>query len=383
MTPLRATRTTVLDAITSGQAAVRDAISGGAQRGTTPRLTRRGWVLVAVVTGLVVLGWEYSPRQINAVAAPALVALVVGLVSVQRAECSAVEMRSPRPGVPGDERTLSVDLDGRGLATVSIDLPDATPLTDDTASTEAAVRLPERIEWTVSLSERGIYDVSTLTVRLHGPLGLVEQRVEETVEAEIVAYPHRFELTEPAAARGELHSRTDVVTQEFDRIREYRPGDPLRRVDWKSSAKHDDLHVIEFADRAGQQAVVIGGVAVRETDDEMARAVATLAEAALDADLDVGVVVPEGRCDPDSGPDHRRRLLRLLARTGPGTISEEYDIAREDISQQEADIVVDASDPLVRERGADPTVRTPYGSYSLGELRSESDTDGDRPEVPA
>jgi uncharacterized protein (DUF58 family) len=369
MTSLRTASASALDALSAGVAWTRRG-----QGGQNPGLTRRGWGVVVVVTGLVALGWRYSPRQINAVAAPALVALVVGVVSVRRARCPDVEVRSPPPGVPGDERTLSVSLSGRGLATVAVDLPGGMSLADEAADREMAVRLPTTVEWTVSLEQRGIHSVGPLDVTFHGPLGLVEQSVGDTAEVEVVAYPRRFDLTEPAAARGELHSRPDVVTQEFDRIREYRPSDPLRRVDWKSSAKHRDLHVVEFADRAGKEAVVVGGVAIRETDDQMARAVATLAEAALDAGLDVGIVVPAGRCEPDSGADHRERLLRLLARTGPNARTEEFSLSQGDISQQEADIVVDAGDPLIRERGADPRVRTAYGSYSLAELRSTGDS---------
>ena len=368
MTPLRTARRSTLDALSRGLAWTRRERSG-----PTPRLTRRGWGLVLVVTGLVALGWQYSPRQINAVAAPAIVALLVGLVSVRRARCPTVEALSPQPGVPGEERSLSVSLSGRGLATVTIDPPGGVSLADETVDGEVAVRLPATVERTVSLEQRGIHSVGPLDITLHGPLGLVEQSVGDTVAVEIVTYPRRFDLTDPAAARGELHSRPDVVTQEFDRIREYRPGDPLRRVDWKSSAKHRNLHVVEFADRAGKEAVVVGGVAVRETDDQMARAVATLAEAALDAGLDVGIVVPAGRCEPDSGADHRERLLRLLARTGPNARTEELSLSQGDISQQEADIVVDAGDPLIRERGADPRIRTAYGSYSLTELRSTGD----------
>jgi uncharacterized protein (DUF58 family) len=369
MTPVGTARRSARDALSRGLSWTRQG-----RNGPNPRLTRRGWGLVVVVAGLVVLGWQYSPRQINAVAAPALVALLVGLFSVRRARCPTVEVRSPPPGVPGEERTLSLSLEGRGLATVDVDLPEGMSLTDETTDAPVTVRLPATVEWTVSLDQRGIYSVGPLAVTFHGPLGLVEQSAGETSAVEVVAYPRRFDLTEPAAARGELHSRPDVVTQEFDRIREYRPGDPLRRVDWKSSAKHRDLHVVEFADRAGREAVVVGGVAIRGTDDGMARAVATLAEAALDAGLDVGIVVPAGRCEPDSGADHRERLLRLLARTGPNARTEEFSLSGGDISQQEADIVVDAGDPLIRERGADPRVRTAYGSYALGELRSTGDS---------
>ncbi|ERH09443.1 MAG: conserved repeat domain protein [halophilic archaeon J07HX64] len=235
--------------------------------------------------------------------------------------------------------------------------------------------LPETVEWTVSPADRGVYELGPLEMRVHGPLGLVERPVRETASAELVVYPRRYDLTEPAAASGELHTRQQTVTQEFDRVREYNPGDPLRKVDWKSSAKHSDLHVVEFSEHAGQEAVVIVGVAANTAVDRMARTVATLAEAALDAGLDVGVTVPAGHCEPDSGPAHRERLLRLLARTGPSTRASDYTTATTGVTDG-VDIVVDASDEPIRDGPWEPTVRTAHDSYSLGELRAGERTEG-------
>lgn len=340
-----------------------------------PRLTRRGWALAGVVAVLLALGWSSGARQINAVVAPALVALVVGFVSVRRSDCKSVELGSPPPGVPGEQRTFVVELKGTGLATVSLDLAESTPLTGD-RGTDAGVTvtLSETVEWTVSPVERGVYEIGPVEVRIHGPLGLVERPVRETASAELVVYPRRYDLTEPAAASGELHTRQETVTQEFDRVREYAPGDPLRKVDWKSSAKHSDLHVVEFSEHAGEESVVILGVAARTAVDEMARTVATLAEAALDAGLDVGVTVPAGHCEPDSGPAHREQLLRLLANTGPTTRASGYTAAATGVSEG-VDIVVDAGDAPLREGPWEPTVRTAYDSYSLSELRAGEATE--------
>jgi len=361
--------------LNTARATVGDALSGvgdrvGGETATGPRLTRRGWALTGVVAVLLALGWSSGARQINAVVAPALVALLVGFLSVRRSGCVTVELGSPPPGIPGEERTLVVELEGTGLATVALDLPESTPLAGGGGTDAGAtVTLPERVEWTVSPVERGVHEVGPLQVRVHGPLGLVEGPVQERAGVELVVYPHRYDLTAPAAASGELHTRQETVTQEFDRVREYNPGDPLRTVDWKSSAKHGDLHVVEFSEHAGQEAVVIAGVAARATADEMARTVATLAAAALDAGLDVGVTVPAGHCEPDSGPAHREQLLRLLARTGPSTRADGYSTAASGVSDG-VDILVDAGDPLIRDGSREPTVRTAYDSYSLGELRA-------------
>jgi len=342
------------------------------------RLTRRGWVLAGLMVLLVLLGWQYGSRQINTVAVPVLAALVVGVVRVRRASCESVTLSTPPPCVPGEDRTLVVELEGRGLATVTLDVPEGVSLADGATDAETTSTLPTTVEWTIRPLSRGIYELGPLDVRIHGPLGLVERQVTRRPETELVVHPRRIDLTHPTAAKGELHTRPDVVTQEFDHIREYAPGDPLRRIDWKSSAKHDDIHVVEFSERAGEQALVIAGVAARGADDRMTSVVATLAEAALDAGIDVGVVVPDGRCPPDNGPAHRKQLLRLLARTGPSTEAEGYTVT--DSIDEETDIVVDAGDPLIARGSREPTVRTAYDTYSVAELSGGSgggDTDGE------
>ena len=357
------------------QATLGDALSGvgrqvGGETAVRSRLTRRGWALIGVVAVLLSLGWSSGARQINAVVAPALVGLLVGFVAVRRSRCETVTLRSPPPGVPDKERTLVAELEGQGLATVTLDLPESTPLGGGGTDAGATVTLPETVEWTVSPVERGVYEVGPLEAQVHGPLGLVEHPVQEEAGVELVVYPRRYKLTEPTAASGELHTQQETVTQEFDRVREYTPGDPLRTVDWKSSAKHSDLHVVEFSEHAGEEAVVIAGVAARAAADEMARAVATLAEAALDAGLDVGVTVPAGHRDPDSGPAHREHLLRLLARTGPSTRADGYTATGTSVADG-VDIVVDAGDLPLGDSSWEPTVRTAYDSYSLGELRAD------------
>lgn len=361
--------------MTGKTAGVREWLSEVDREGTQLQLTRRGRVLVGVVALLVALGWLYSPRQLNAVTAPAIAALLVGVASVWRADPETVDVNAPRSGVPGETRRLTIDLSGSGLVTVGVDVPEGVSPAVEGVSPggrlERTVTLPARVSVPMELTERGVYELDPVALRIHGPLGLVERRPDSVAGVELVAYPRRFDLTQPAAASGQLHARHDIARQEFDRVREYRPGDPLRRVDWKTSAKRGALHVVEFADRAGQQSVTVAGVAASGNADLMARTVATLAESALDAGLDVGVVVPAGRREPDSGPDHREQLLRLLARTGPSTTAEGYTAVPSDVSEHEGDILVDAGDPRIKRGPRETRVRTAYGTFSLSELRAD------------
>jgi uncharacterized protein (DUF58 family) len=96
---------------------------------------------------------------------------------------------------------------------------------------------------------RGRYRIGPLTVRLADPFGLVElarsftavDRI--TVTPPIVALP-TSRLMGSWAGGGESRARTVSTAGEDDVApREYRHGDDLRRVHWRSTARHGELMV--------------------------------------------------------------------------------------------------------------------------------------------
>jgi hypothetical protein len=96
---------------------------------------------------------------------------------------------------------------------------------------------------------RGRYRVGPLAIRLADPFGLVElprsfttaHRV--TVTPPIVPLPHG-RLMGSWAGGGESRARTVSTAGEDDVApREYRHGDDLRRVHWRSTARHGELMV--------------------------------------------------------------------------------------------------------------------------------------------
>lgn len=323
-----------------------------------PHLTSRGRGAVALVLLSSVLGWRYGPRELNAVASPVAAVVLLGVVGVWRADLRGVELASPDPGTPGDTRKLVAEVDGSGLATLVLRLPDGVRGPGGDARLETTVSLPGTVEWPVDLSERGLYEVGPVRVRLRDPLGLVARTVRAPVTTEVVVHPAREPLDRSAGGLGSLRGLSDPARQEFAFVREYQPGDPVQQVDWKSSAKHDELHVVEFTASDGPGSVTVAGEAADGMADTMARLVATLVDTALEDDLQVGVAVPAGRVPPGSGPTHRRQVLRLLARTGPGETAQPGDTP---------DVVVRAGDPHLREGAGsrETTLRTSAGSHSL------------------
>jgi uncharacterized protein (DUF58 family) len=315
------------------------------------RLTGRGWVALSLVALAVVLAWAFGERSLNAVAAPTLAALGVAVVLVWRSAPPTVEYEVPRPGFPGEERTLRVRVDGSGLATVSCPLP-AGVAADPV---EATVTLPQTFERTVTLERRGVYELGAPDLRQRDPLGLVERRVGADADGTLVVYPRVYALADETLG-GLFADSATAERQEFDRLREYVPGDPLKNVHWKSSAKHDDFLVMEFSPTARTESVTVAARAEAGGADRMAEAAATVVTAALDAGLTVELAVPDGHLPAGEGDTHRENALRLLARTGHGTV----DAAREEA----ADVVVDAGPQSTTV--ALPEGRQPFASLVTG-----------------
>ena len=279
------------------------------------RLTLRGWGVLCVVAMAVGFAALSGARALNAVAAPLVVALAVGAVQLSRAGTPTVTVESPRPGFPGQERTLRLELEGRALATVRVPLPDglAGEAIDET------VDMPCTVERAVTLAKRGVYQFSRVSIRQRGPLGLVARGLETSIPGDVVVYPRRY--TVPGATLAALFSEDAVAErQEFDRLREYVPGDPLRNVHWKSSAKRDEFLVMEFASGETDETVEVAAGSVGDSADEMASAAATIAELALAADRPVALTLPGDELPAGQGSTHRESILRLLAETKGGPL---------------------------------------------------------------
>ncbi|ACV46761.1 MULTISPECIES: DUF58 domain-containing protein [Halomicrobium] len=279
------------------------------------RPTRRGAATLAVVGLAVTMAWLSGPRSLNAVAAPLSIALAVGALQVTRAGAPTVERSQPRRGFPGESRTVSLTVEGRGVATITEGLADGL-----SAAAEFERTLPATVSYDLRYDARGVYELSRTTVAVRDVLGLVEQRHEVTERTEVVVYPAVYSLG------GATFERTlgldSGQRSEFDRLREYVPGDSLRDVHWKSSAKHDDLLVTEFSDPVGGEGISIAARSTEGHADEMAAGAATVLVGALRAGLTTAMTVPAGSIEAGGGQRHRQRALELLARTSSGDVDE-------------------------------------------------------------
>jgi uncharacterized protein (DUF58 family) len=112
--------------------------------------------------------------------------------------------------------------------------------------------LPQRsvdVDYTVRSQLRGRYRIGPLTVRLTDPFGLCELTRSFTAADMLVVTPQVVPLPDIRlggdwAGAGESRARSVATSGEDDAAtREYRQGDDLRRIHWRSTARRGELMV--------------------------------------------------------------------------------------------------------------------------------------------
>lgn len=104
---------------------------------------------------------------------------------------------------------------------------------------------------TVRFSRRGRFRDNSLEFTSRFPFGFAERRARVTLHADVLVYP----AMEPqpyaqdflARVEGEVQAKRAGAGDEFYLLRPYVTTDAARRIDWRSSARHGELHVRENA----------------------------------------------------------------------------------------------------------------------------------------
>jgi len=102
------------------------------------------------------------------------------------------------------------------------------------------------------LAERGLFRLGPTVITSSDPFGLFPVSRRLSPGTQVLVYPKMFELNQFPALTGSLpggetlRRRTQQITPNAAGVRNYEPGDPLRRIHWPSTARHGNLMVKEF-----------------------------------------------------------------------------------------------------------------------------------------
>lgn len=298
-------------------------------------------VLVALLLGV---GIGLRMPVLAFVALPLAVHLLGGFVLAaadRRPRLQASRSLTASRAWEGEELEVRVEVTNRGRRVELLYLRDPVPpgavvleggaerLTDLGPGETAQLAYRIRVR-------RGAYDFPGVGVQAYDLLGFVGWSEEVPCPATLTVLPRyerlqgvalapRRTLPQPGTAR----SRRAGSGVEFFGCREYRPGDEIRRINWKASARAGQLVVTEYEEeRAADVAVVLD---VREAAyraenpldllDHAVRGAASLVQGFLAGGNRVGLLLYGAYLDwiyPGYGRRHGERLLRRLAAARPG-----------------------------------------------------------------
>lgn len=181
-------------------------------------------------------------------------------------------------------------------------------------------------------SARGLAQFAGLYRVLHGPLGLVESRVRvDAPLATLAVLPARLSVAVPPSASQRLLQPGGISlalhvgeAEEFRSLRDYRPGDPLRTIHWRSFARTGKPLVREYQEEFfSRHALVLdtaGGQAFGATFETAVSLAAGLVSRPREADslLDLMFVGDRvHRLTSGRGLGETDTLLRVLATVMP------------------------------------------------------------------
>ena len=293
-------------------------------------LTRHGWAAVVAAVVAAVTGRVFGVLELYVLAAGLLGVAVVSLVVVNGGRPDIHVRRVARPAVVavGEAARVDVRLENQGRRrTPRLRLWEpvgprggapmqVAPLRGGQSSA-AAYRVPT--------TRRGIVAVGPMRTERTDLLGLARRRRTIPGRAEITVVPERVPLAFPSlGSNGSLgqHLRMKAMGRsgtEFHSQREYVPGDDLRRINWKSSARSGTLIVREPALEGVRHCTVVLDTEVAGYDaDGFERAVsaaASVVSAAANDGTPCRMVAPGLDL---RGPDMVHEALRWLALVQPG-----------------------------------------------------------------
>jgi uncharacterized protein (DUF58 family) len=322
---------------------------------------RTVWLLLAgiALAGIPVLGMGTDPWA----AALIVVAVLIVAVSVDwqlaaNPRAMTVRREGARSVRLGESATVEVIVDNRTDGDAYLTIKDSwVPSAGATPPVHRfplAAKAKGAVTTTLTPTRRGDRPAVRVTVRSFGPMRLVYRQCDHRPEWTLRVLP-RFEsrkyLPEKLAKLRMVEGATAIRGRgqgtEFDTLREYVPGDDVRSIDWRATARRGDVMLRTWRPERSRRIVCVLDAgrtsAVRIADEPRL-------DAAMDAALLLAAVAQEAGDQVDLiAADHRiravvsgvsgrnllPRLVNALAPLHPDLVETDFEIIISEVLRRE------------------------------------------------
>lgn len=164
----------------------------------------------------------------------------------------------------GDDNEIAISIENHYNFKTYIKLIDELPFQyqkrDFNIDTVVEKGDAKKIKYTLRPLERGEYHFGNLNLYTNSPIGLVSRRYKFGKDEMVPNYPSFLQLrkyalmafTNKLSEYGLKKIRRIGHTMEFEQIKDYVPGDDIRNINWKATAKRNQLMVNQFQDEKSQ-----------------------------------------------------------------------------------------------------------------------------------
>ena len=169
----------------------------------------------------------------------------------------------------GDENEISIALNNQFTFAASVKIIDEIPFQFQQRNFEVKRNIKPKAKddyrYFLRPTERGEYLFGNLNLYVTSPLRLISRRFTYDNNQMVPTYPSYMELrkydlmafSNNLSQYGLKKIRRIGHTMEFEQIKEYVQGDDLRTINWKATAKKNQLMVNQFQDEKSQNVYMV------------------------------------------------------------------------------------------------------------------------------
>ena len=229
-------------------------------------LTFRFFLVAMAFVALFIMSYIY-PGLLSIVTALFFVAIglvFIDLILLFKQKGITASRLLPEKLSNGDDNPIELTLQNNYNFTTDLLLIDEMPFQyqkrDFEINTQLSKQDQKKITYTLRPLERGEYYFGNLNVYANSPIGLVTRRFQFAKDAMVPNYPSFLQLrkymllafSNKLFEYGLKKIRRIGHTMEFEQIKDYVNGDDIRNINWKATAKRNQLMVNQFQDERSQ-----------------------------------------------------------------------------------------------------------------------------------
>ena len=193
-----------------------------------------------------------------------LILLVDGIMLYRPKRGIFARREAPERLSNGDENPLSIYLENHYDFPVQIQIIDEIPFQfqkrDLMFRTALQAAETQILEYTLRPTKRGEYSFGAVNVYVKSPIRLLKRCYQFSQDKMVVVYPSFLQLrayelmaiSNRLTELGVKKIRKIGQSQEFEQIRQYVQGDDIRNINWKATARRNDLMINAFQEEKSQ-----------------------------------------------------------------------------------------------------------------------------------